>query len=75
MAGVEIRSNILIHSASGKPVNIDNSNTEKTYGKSPETRMVTAQQFLAETGAWFSEGKPGYVDKSIVKYLYAQLKR
>lgn len=74
MTGVQIRSNILIHSASGKPVNIDNSNTEKASGGAPETRMVTAQQFLAETGAWFSEGKPGHVDKSVLKYLYTQLK-
>lgn len=74
MAGVKIRSNILIHSASGKPVNIDNSNREKSYGDAPDTRMVTAQQFLAETGEWFSEGKPGYINKFALKYLHAQLK-
>lgn len=74
MAGVKIRSNILIHSASGKPVNIDNSNRERVYGDAPDTRMVTAQQFLAETGEWFSEGKPGYINKFALKYLYAQLK-
>lgn len=74
MAGVQIRSNILIHSASGKPVNIDNSNSEKSHGDGPETRMVTAQQFLAETGEWFSEGKPGYLNKFALKYLHSNLK-
>lgn len=72
---LQMRSNILIHPASGKPMTIDNG--KKLTGKrtkAPVTVMVTAQQFLEDTGAWFSEGTPGAIDKDLIHYLCSKLK-
>lgn len=72
---LQMRSNILIHPASGKPMTIDNG--KKLTGKktkAPVTLMVTAQQFLEDTGAWFSEGTPGVIDKDLIHYLCSKLK-
>lgn len=71
----QIRSHILIYSASGRPVIIDNSNAERSKNLSdPVTEMITAQQFFEEIGDWFSEGKPGYINKNLVSALFSKLK-
>lgn len=70
-----IRSHILIYSASGRAVIVDNSNAEPPSHKAePVTEMIAAQEFFEEIGAWFSEGNPGYINKNLVSYLYSKLK-
>lgn len=71
----QIRSRILIHSASGRAVNIDNRGAgNHANGKEPVTEMITAQQFFEETGDWFSESTPGRINKPLVSALYSKLK-
>jgi hypothetical protein len=71
----QIRSHILIYSASGRPVTVDNSNMPRpNYRSEPVTEMIAAQEFYEEVGNWFSEGTPGYINKSLVSALYSKLK-
>lgn len=71
----QIRSKILIYSGSGRPVTVDNSNTEKPHSPStPVTELTNAQDFFREVGDWFSEGTPGYINKNLVSALYSKLK-
>lgn len=71
----QIRSKILIYSGSGRPVTVDNSNAEKPHSPSaPVTELTDAQEFYREVGDWFSEGKPGYINKKLISALYSNLK-
>ena len=71
----QIRSHILIHSASGRPVIVDNSNAARSKNPSdPVTKMISAQDFFDEIGEWFSEGTPGYINKSLMSALFSKLK-
>lgn len=69
----QIRSHILIHSASGRPVIVDNSKAERS-GKAPVTEMISVQDFFQQIGDWFTEDKPGYVNKTLVSALASKLK-
>lgn len=71
----QIRGRILIHSAYGKAISVDNTEAMRSRnGKTPETELAQAQTLFEEIGQWFTEGKPGYINKSIMRMLYKNMK-
>lgn len=71
----QMRSHILIYSASGRPVIVDNSNAEQPHSPdAPVTELIAAQEFFQQVGDWFNEGTPGCVNKKLVSALYSNLK-